>query len=62
MKLSVEQLLSQSSTSHNQPDRTKFGYNDDSIENLIVDESELLYKMFAEVLTSKCINQIKNDR
>ena len=59
--LSVERLLSQSSISQNQPDPIQFGYNNDFLEKLILDEAEQLYNKFAEALTSKSMNQIKND-
>ena len=56
--LSVEQLLSQSSISKNQSDPTQFAHNNDSLENLILDEAEQCYNRIVEAYVGKCTNDI----
>ena len=56
--LSVEQLLSQSSISENQSDPTQFAHNNDSLENLILDEAEQCYNRIVEAYAGKCTNDI----
>lgn len=59
--LSVEQLLLQCLISQNEQHPNQFGYNEDSLERLLLDEAEQSYNRFAEVLTGKCMNDITND-
>ena len=59
--LSVEQLLSQSLISENQSDPTQFAHNNDSLENLILDEAEQCYNRIVEAYVAKCINDIPYD-
>ena len=59
--LSVEQLLSQSSISENQSDPTQFAHNNDSLENLILDEAEQCYNRIVEAYVGKCTNDIPYD-
>ena len=59
--LSVEQLLSQSSISENQSDPTQFAHNNDSLENLILDEAEQCYNRIVEAYVGKYTNDIPYD-
>ena len=59
--LSVEQLLSQSSISENQSNPTQFAHNNDSLENLILDEAEQCYNRIVEAYVGKCTNDIPYD-
>ena len=59
--LSVEQLLSQALISENQSDPTQFAHNNDSLENLILDEAEQCYNRIVEAYAGKCINDIPYD-
>lgn len=59
--LSVEQLLSQLSISQIQPDPIQFEYNDDSLENLILDEAEQSYNRILDAITNSCINEMPNE-
>ena len=59
--LSVEQLLSQSSISGNQSNPTQFAHNNDSLENLILDEAEQCYNRIVEAYVDKCTNDIPYD-
>ena len=59
--LSVEQLLSQSSISENQSDPTQFAHNNDSLENLILDEAEQCYNRIVEAYVGKCTNDTPYD-
>ena len=59
--LSVEQLLSQSSTSENQSNPTQFAHSNDSLENLILDEAEQCYSRIVEAYVGKCTNDMPSN-
>jgi predicted transcriptional regulator len=59
--LSVEQLLSQSSINQNEEYPNQFGYNEDSLEKLLLDEAEPFYNRIVEAFAGKCINEITTD-
>jgi hypothetical protein len=61
--LSVEQVISYSSIGQNEPNLNQIGYNEDSLERLLLDEAEAeqLYNRIMEDFTDKCINVMLND-
>ena len=47
-------IATQSSISENRSDPTQFAHNNDSLENLILDEAEQCYNRIVEAYVDKC--------
>jgi hypothetical protein len=55
--LSVEQVLLYPAKCQNEQRTNQFGYNEDSLERLLLDEAEQLFNRIAEASTRKCTNE-----
>jgi hypothetical protein len=57
-RLSVEQILSESSISQN---ASMYGYNEDEDEKQLLDEAEQSYNRIVDAITNNCINGMPNN-
>jgi hypothetical protein len=53
--------MSHSSISQNEQHTNQFGYNDNSLEKLVLDEAEQSYNRIVEALTNNCVEEMPDD-
>ncbi|MFY9965274.1 MAG: hypothetical protein WBL44_10625 [Nitrososphaeraceae archaeon] len=54
-------LLLQTSISQNEFSTSQYGYNEATLEKILLDEAEQIYSKLIDNISNRCINEITND-
>ena len=55
------QSLLETSISQNEYSTSQYGYNEDALEKILLDEAEEIYSKLVDNISNRCINELTND-